>query len=91
MSVCPSVCAGSAWNILPVTARSLWSVLGGGGRESPMKHGAGGPTWAGEGWGTGSKGPGKGRGGTRARKDRAGGSSTGALCTGFTLVTMIVL
>jgi hypothetical protein len=38
---CLSVCVGSAWKILPVTARSLWSVLGGGGRESPVKHGAG--------------------------------------------------
>jgi hypothetical protein len=47
------VCVGSAWKILPVTARSLWSVLGGGGREIPVKHGAGGPTRAGEGGGTG--------------------------------------
>jgi hypothetical protein len=53
---CLSVCVGSAWKILPVTARSLWSVLGGGGRESPVKHGAGGPARAGEG-GTGGEGP----------------------------------
>jgi hypothetical protein len=36
------VCVGSAWKILPVTARSMWCALGGGGRESPMKHGGGG-------------------------------------------------
>jgi hypothetical protein len=75
---------GSAWKILLVTACSLWSVLGGGGRESPVKHGAGGASMGGGG-GTGGKGPGGG-GGARVGKDRAGGSSTGALCTGFTLV-----
>jgi hypothetical protein len=37
-----SVCVGSAWKILPVIARSLWSVLGGRGRESPVKHRVGG-------------------------------------------------
>ncbi len=44
---------GSAWKILPVTARSLWSVLGGGGRESLVKHGAGGASTGegGHGWG----------------------------------------
>jgi hypothetical protein len=26
----------------PIGSRSLWSVLGGGGRESPVKHGVGG-------------------------------------------------
>jgi hypothetical protein len=36
--------------------------------------------------GMGGEGPGGGGGGARAGKDRAGGSSTGALCTGFTLV-----
>ncbi len=51
---------GSAWKILPVTARSLWSVLGGGGRESLVKHGAGGAS------------TGRGGGGGRAGKDRAG-------------------
>jgi len=56
---------GSAWKILPVTARSLWSVLGGGARESPVKHGAGGPA-------------------------RAGRSSTGALCIGFTLQSVLI-
>jgi uncharacterized membrane protein YgcG len=61
---CLSICVGSAWKILPVTACSLWSVLGGGGRESPVKHGAGGAS-------TG------GGGGGRAGKDRAGGASTG--------------
>jgi hypothetical protein len=71
-----SVCVGSAWKILPVTARSLWCALGGGGRESPVKHGAGGPARAGEGGGHG-----------RGRTGRGGGASTGALCTGFTLVT----
>ncbi len=74
MSIRLSVCVGSAWKILPVTARSLWSVLGGGGRESPVKHGAGGAS------------TGRGGGGPRVGKDRAGGSLTGALCTGFTLV-----
>jgi hypothetical protein len=57
MSVCLSVrlfvCVGSAWKILPVTARSLWSVLGGGGRESPVKHGVGGASTGGEGPGGG--------------------------------------
>jgi hypothetical protein len=43
------VCVGSAWKILPVTARSLCSVLGGGGRESPVKHGAGGGGAGGQG------------------------------------------
>jgi hypothetical protein len=50
--------------ILPVTARSLWSVLGGEGRESPVKHGARGPARG----GTGGEGPGEG-GPARARKD----------------------
>jgi hypothetical protein len=45
------VCVGSAWNILPITARSLWSVLGGGGRESPVKHGARGASRGGGGGG----------------------------------------
>jgi hypothetical protein len=54
-----SVCVGSAWKILPVTARSLWCALGGGGRESPVKHGAGGASTGG--------------GGARAGKDWAGG------------------
>jgi hypothetical protein len=36
------VCVGSAWKILPVAACSLWCALGGGGRESPVKHGVGG-------------------------------------------------
>jgi hypothetical protein len=53
-----SVCVGSAWKIL-ITARSLWNVLGGGGRESPVKHGAGGAS-TGEG------------GGGQVGKDRAG-------------------
>jgi hypothetical protein len=44
-----SVCVGSAWKILPVTVRSLWSVLGGEGRESPMKHGARGANTGGGG------------------------------------------
>jgi hypothetical protein len=57
-----SVCVGSAWKILPVTARSLWCALGGGGRESPVKHGARGAS-------TG------GGGGGRAGKDRAGGGA----------------
>ncbi len=39
-----------------------------------MKHGAGGPARAGE--------------GGQAGKDRAGGRLTGALCTGFTLITI---
>jgi hypothetical protein len=55
------MCVGSAWKILPITARSLWSVLGGGGRESPVKHGARGPAG----------------GGAWAGKDRAGALCTG--------------
>ncbi len=51
---------GSAWKILPVTACSLWSVLGGGGRESLVKHGAKGANT---------------RGG-RTRKDRARGGTS---------------
>ncbi len=73
---------GSAWKILPITAHSLWSVLGGGGRESPVKHGGGGGGKARAG------GASTGAGGARAGKDRARGSSTRALCTGFTLVLM---
>jgi hypothetical protein len=46
-----SVYVGSAWKILPVTTRSLWSVLGGGGRESPVKHRAGGASTGGGGGG----------------------------------------
>ncbi len=62
----------------PIGSRSLWSVLGGGKRESPVKHGAGGgqqggPTRAGGGGGTGGEGPGWARQGTggqgRARGD----------------------
>jgi hypothetical protein len=52
------VCVGIAWKIFLVTARSLWSVLGGGGRESLVKHGVGGANTGG--------------GGGRAGKDRAG-------------------
>ncbi len=55
-----SVYVGSAWKILPVTARSLWCALGGGGRESPVKHGAGGAITGGGGGGTGGEGPGGG-------------------------------
>jgi hypothetical protein len=58
---------GSAWKILPITAHSLWSVLGGGGRESPVKHGGGGGGEGsggggqhGRGWGTGGEGPSEG-------------------------------
>ncbi len=52
----------------------------GGGRESPVKHEARG--------GRARKDQAEGR--ERARKNRAGGSSTGALCTGFTLVKLEV-
>jgi hypothetical protein len=55
-----SVCLGSAWKILPITARSLWSVLGGEGRESPVKHVARGAS----------------TGGGRAGKDRVGALCT---------------
>jgi hypothetical protein len=47
--------------------------------------GLGGPARAGEG-GDGRERTGRGGWGARVGKDRAGGSSTGALCTGFTLV-----
>jgi hypothetical protein len=76
IKVTMSVRVGSAWKILSVTARSLWSVLGGGGRESPVKHGAGGPARAGEGGraGRGGRtGDRAGRGPARAGNDRAGG------------------
>jgi hypothetical protein len=60
-----------------IGSRSLWSVLGGGGRESPVKHemrGAsrGGPAWARKdraGESTGREGPGEV--GARAKKDQA--------------------
>jgi hypothetical protein len=68
-----------------IGSRSLWSVLGGGGRESPVKHemrGAsrGGPAWARKdraGESTGREGPGEvgstgeERPGGRAKKDQA--------------------
>jgi hypothetical protein len=57
--------------------------FGGGGRESPMKHGARGQH------GRGGASTGRGGMGGRAGKDRAGGSSTGALCTEFTLVLFV--
>ncbi len=41
----------------PIGSRSLWSVLGGGRRESPVKHGAGGASRGGG--GTGGEGPGE--------------------------------
>jgi hypothetical protein len=66
MSVRLSVRVGSAWKLLPVTARSLWSVFEGGGRESPVKHGAGGPARAG-----------RGRGDGRGRTGRGAGRATG--------------
>jgi hypothetical protein len=47
-----------------------------------VKHGAGGGQHGRGRGGTGGKGPGGGWGGLA----RVGGSSTGALCTGFTLV-----
>ncbi len=50
------VCVGSAWKILPVTARSMWCALGGGGRESPMKHGGGGGGGGGPGGGKTGRG-----------------------------------
>jgi len=53
--------------------------LGGGGRESPVKHRAKGA----------NRGGGGQQGGARAGKDWAGGSSTSALCTRFTLVRLI--
>jgi len=62
--------------------------LGGGGRESPVKHGAGAVSMGGEGLGGGGARAGKDRmeWGARAGKDQARGSSTGALCTRFTLI-----
>jgi hypothetical protein len=50
-----------------------------------VKHGAGGGQHGRGRGGTGGKGPGGGWGGLA----RVGGSSTGALCTGFTLVAWI--
>jgi hypothetical protein len=71
----------------------LWNVLGGGGRESPVKHGARGASTGGGGQQGGAN---TGRGGAQVGKDRAGGGgggapgpappSTSALCTRFTLV-----
>jgi hypothetical protein len=66
-----SVCVGSAWKIL-ITARSLWNVLGGGGRESPVKHGAGGASTGEGGGGQVGKDRAGGGGGALAGKDRAG-------------------
>ncbi len=84
---CLSVCLcgqklGSAWKILPVTARSLWSVLGGGARESPVKHGAGGGASRGgasmsRGGGTGGEGPGGG-----CQHGRGGGHGRGRIGRG---------
>jgi hypothetical protein len=37
----------------PIGSHSLWSVLGGGGRESPVKHGVGGASMGGGGDGRG--------------------------------------
>jgi len=55
----------------------LWSVLGGGGRESPVKHGARGASRGGAstggGGGTGEEGPGEGG------SDEVGGTSEGKL------------
>jgi hypothetical protein len=51
---------GSAWKILPVTVRSLWSVFEGGGKESPVKHEAKG----------GDERERTGGGGPRAGKDQ---------------------
>ncbi len=77
----------------PIGSCSLWSVLGGGGRESLVKHGAGGASTGGGGHQGGGRAGGPARTGkdrvgwgARAGKDWAGGSSTGALCTRFTLV-----
>jgi hypothetical protein len=42
----------------PIGSHSLWSVLGGGGRESPVKHGVGGPARARG--ATGKRGDGRG-------------------------------
>jgi hypothetical protein len=88
MSVCPFVCpCGQCLE----NSSSHCRVLGGGGRESPVKHGAGGPARAGEGGrvgkdraggperATGRGGGQHGRGGARAGKDRAGGG-TGSVC-----------
>jgi hypothetical protein len=61
---------------------SVTEVLRGGGRESPVKHGVRGASIARARRG----GSGRTGGGARVRKDRAGGSSTGAFCTRFTLV-----
>jgi len=48
----------------PIGSRSLWSVLGGGGRESPVKHGTGGGQHGRgrTGWGGGAGGGGPGGG-----------------------------
>ncbi len=53
----------------PIGSRSLWSVLGGGGRESPVKHGAGGASTGGGGP-TRAGGGGHGRGRTGRREAR---------------------
>ncbi len=57
---------------IKATCLSMTDILGGGGRESPVKHRAGGGQQGGAstdgGGGTGGEGP------------------TGALCTGFTLI-----
>jgi hypothetical protein len=47
----------------PIGSCSLWSVLGGGGRESPVKHGAAGGASTGDRGQQGEPGPGGGTGG----------------------------
>ncbi len=69
---------GSAWKILPVTARSLWSVLGVGEGRARWSTGRRASTRGDE------RGEPARAGGARARKDRAS-----ALCTGFTLVNLV--
>ncbi len=70
------VCVGSAWKILPVIAPSLWNVLGGGGRDSPVKHGAGGGQH-GQGRGGRGGGEGPGGGGQHGRGRGTGGEGSG--------------
>ncbi len=97
-----SICVGSAWKILPITARSS-GVFWGGGRESPVKHEAREPEGVRTGRGRARKDRTRGDQHGRKREHERGkierrrgtgkegsdkGSSTDTLCTGFTLVLL---
>jgi hypothetical protein len=80
--------------LAPVPYGVFWGVGEG---RAQWSTGRGGATMGGEGQQRGGQhgqgriergGPARAEGGARAKKDRARGSSTGALCTRFTLVLL---